>query len=75
MSRSLRIEFPGAWYHAMNRGRRSEFIFSKEKIIFQINAYSTVSSIIQTVSKLIKSDRRLKQQIEIIRDEISKGQM
>ena len=59
----------------MNRGRRSEFIFSKEKIIFQINAYSTVTSIIQTVSELIKSDRRLKQQIETIGDEISKGQM
>ena len=49
MSRPLRIEFPGAWYHAMNRGRRSKLIFSKEKIIFQISAYSTVSSIIQTV--------------------------
>ena len=47
----------------------------KKMIIFQINAYSTVGSIIQTVSKLIKSDRRLTQQIETIRDEISKGQM
>ena len=27
MSRPLRIEYPGAWYHVMNRGRRSEFIF------------------------------------------------
>ncbi|MCP3892618.1 MAG: transposase, partial [Desulfobulbaceae bacterium] len=27
MSRPLRIEFPGAWYHVMNRGRRSEPIF------------------------------------------------
>ena len=45
------------------------------KNIFQINAYSTVSSIIQTVSKLKKSDRRLKQQIETIKNDISKGQM
>lgn len=29
MSRPLRIEFPGAWYHIMNRGRRSEAIFHK----------------------------------------------
>ncbi len=29
MSRPLRIEFPGAWYHVMNRGRRSEPIFNK----------------------------------------------
>ncbi len=28
MSRPLRIEYPGAWYHVMNRGRRSEAIFS-----------------------------------------------
>jgi len=28
MSRPLRIEYPGAWYHVMNRARRSESIFS-----------------------------------------------
>ena len=28
MSRPLRIEYPGAWYHVMNRGRRAEKIFS-----------------------------------------------
>jgi len=27
MSRPLRIEFPNAWYHVMNRGRRAEKIF------------------------------------------------
>jgi len=27
MSRPLRIEYPGAWYHVMNRGRRFEKIF------------------------------------------------
>lgn len=31
MSRPLRIEYPGAWYHVMNRGRRSESIFSDRK--------------------------------------------
>ena len=30
MSRSLRIEYQEAWYHVMNRGRRSETIFSDE---------------------------------------------
>lgn len=29
MSRPLRIEYPDAWYHIMNRGRRGEEIFSK----------------------------------------------
>lgn len=28
MSRPLRIEYPNAWYHIMNRGRRSEKIFN-----------------------------------------------
>ena len=28
MSRSLRIEYPGAWYHVMKRGRQSESVFS-----------------------------------------------
>ncbi len=27
MSRPLRIEYPGAWYHVMNRGRWSEKVF------------------------------------------------
>ena len=27
MSRPLRIEYPGAWYHVMNRGRRGEAVF------------------------------------------------
>ena len=27
MARPLRIEYPNAWYHVMNRGRRSEKIF------------------------------------------------
>ena len=27
MARPLRIEYPGAWYHVMNRGRRAEYIF------------------------------------------------
>ena len=31
MSRPLRIEYPGAWYHVMNRGRRGENIFSSPK--------------------------------------------
>ena len=31
MSRPLRIEYPGAWYHVMNRGRRREKIFESSK--------------------------------------------
>ena len=28
MTRPLRIEYPGAWYHVMNRGRRGENVFA-----------------------------------------------
>ncbi len=31
MARPLRIEYPGAWYHVMNRGRRSESLFLDRK--------------------------------------------
>lgn len=31
MSRPLRIEYPGAWYHVMNRGRRREQIYENEE--------------------------------------------
>ncbi len=31
MSRPLRIEYPDAWYHIMNRGRRGEIIFEDRK--------------------------------------------
>jgi putative transposase len=36
MARPFRIEYPDAWYHVMNRGRRGEDIFSDEQgyIIF-----------------------------------------
>ena len=30
MSRPLRIQYPGAWYHVMNRGRRGDSIFVDE---------------------------------------------
>ena len=30
IARPLRIEYPGAWYHVMNRGRRAEQIFEQD---------------------------------------------
>jgi putative transposase len=31
MARPLRIEYPGAWYHVLNRGRRKESIFFSDE--------------------------------------------
>ena len=34
MSRPLRIQYPNAWYHVMNRGRRAEAIFESPEDYF-----------------------------------------
>jgi REP-associated tyrosine transposase len=31
MSRPLRIEYPDAWYHVMNSGRREESVFRQKE--------------------------------------------
>lgn len=39
MSRPLRVEYPGAWYHVLNRGRRKEDIFFQDadrKLFFKL---------------------------------------
>lgn len=48
MSRPLRIEYPDAWYHVMNRGRRSERIFLKRK------DYDTFIELLKEASELWK---------------------
>jgi len=42
--------------------------------LFNIKAYSTVSNIIQRISRLKKYDEKIKKQIEKIQDSINKGQ-
>ncbi len=42
--------------------------------LFNIKAYSTVSSILRRVSELKKSDKKIKKQIGKIQDSINKGQ-
>jgi putative transposase len=34
MSRPLRIQYPNAWHHIMNRGRRGEKIFERKNDYF-----------------------------------------
>ena len=45
MSRPLRIQYPDAWYHVMNRGRRGEKIFVLWDVVLwdvQKNINSTI---------------------------------
>jgi len=46
MARPLRIEYPGAWYHVLNRGRR------KEKIFFSESDYTCFFDILNECTKL-----------------------
>ena len=48
MSRPLRIEYPGAWYHVMNRGRRSEKLFSDRQ------DYQTFVELLKDASEMWK---------------------
>lgn len=48
MSRPLRIQYPGAWYHVMNRGRRGDFIFIDD------SDYLSFIDILQTSVELWK---------------------
>ncbi|MGA2403415.1 MAG: transposase [Syntrophobacteraceae bacterium] len=46
MSRPLRIEFPGAWYHVMNRGRRRERVYEDDP------DYHSFIALLQEAAKL-----------------------
>lgn len=49
MARPLRIEYPNAWYHIMNRGRRHEAIFLDSK------DYQTFIDLLKAVSDMFKA--------------------
>jgi len=49
MARPLRIEYPDAWYHAMNRGRRHEAIFLDSK------DYQAFIDLLKAVSDMFKA--------------------
>ena len=56
MSRPLRIEYPGAWYHVMNRGRRSESIFSdKHDYLMFIDLLIEISEIVNRTQEVYQN--------------------
>jgi REP element-mobilizing transposase RayT len=46
MARPLRIEYPGAWYHLMNHGRRGENVFADS------DDYETFIALLLETSKM-----------------------
>jgi len=61
MSRPLRIQFPDAWYHVMNRGRRGAIFRGKE---FAMNRFSSVSSVVERMKVKISKSRQLRRRVE-----------
>jgi hypothetical protein len=53
MTRPLRIEYPDAWYHAMNRGRRGEEIFGRKENYRQFREMVKNRKLRARVQKLI----------------------
>ena len=49
MSRPLRIEYPGAWYHVLNRGR------SREGIFFRVKDYKKFLTLVSRGSCIVVS--------------------
>ncbi len=64
MSRPLRIEYPGAWYHVMNRGANRNRIFSKDDEVMkfyykkaQISIFGDSGFVEMIKEKFLKNDK------------------
>ena len=62
MSRPLRIEFPDAWYHVMNRARLGQEAFPAREDY--LNNYSSVSNAISRVKAAEKTFGKTAPEIE-----------
>ena len=81
MSRPLRIEYPGAWHHVMNRGRRREDIYNERSDGFidickdyNLKKYSSASSIVENVKKKLLKDRKFRNMVNKLSRELIKNQ-
>ena len=54
MSRPLRIEYPNAWYHVMNRGRRGEEIFHDKH-----DYHMFINLLVETTEMLTKRSKNV----------------
>ena len=58
MSRPLRIQYPDAWYHVMNRGRRGEKVFEGKN---DYNAFiELLKDLVEDYKVNIVADARLR---------------
>jgi hypothetical protein len=73
MSGPLRIEYPDAWYHVRNIGRRGDNL---EEIgtEFNISRFSSVSSVVEGMRGKISGDRQLRNCVEEIKTVLQMSQ-
>jgi putative transposase len=56
MSRPLRIEYAGAWYHVMNRGRRGEEIYSERN---DYRLFIEILEVLLNTPKIVTVDKKM----------------
>ncbi len=82
MSRPLRIQYPDAWYHVINRGRRCEEIITGENDYdtlkgvgkaFGIGKKSTVGSVVERVTRDMEKDQNIGKRVKNLKDMLGKS--
>ena len=82
MSRPLRIQYPDAWYHVMNRGRRGEEIFTGKNDFdtlkgvgkaFRIDKNSMVGSVVERVTREMEKDKYISKRVKNFKDMLGKS--
>ncbi len=82
MSRPLRIQYPDAWYHVMNRGRRGEEIFTGKNDFdtlkgagkaFGIDKNSIVGSVVERVTREMEKDKYISKRVKNFKDILEKS--
>ncbi len=82
MSRPLRIQYPDAWYHVMNRGRRGEEIFTGKNDFdtlkgvgkaFGIDKNSMVGSVVERVTREMEKDKYTSKRVKNFKDMLGKS--
>ncbi len=74
MSRPLRIQYPDAWYHVMNRGRRGESVFLEKQdysmfveLLKEVGGmYTKPRNVAIFFIRRLRADRRLKARVKNI---------
>ena len=88
MSRPLRIEYPDAWYHVINRARRGQILYvdtddyrrfldllQDTADMFNIlKKHSSVSSVIERTQNRLDKDRQFRKRVEKLKGMLIKGQ-